>query len=183
MSVTDIMLGKVSFCRCTCNGTGEYQSRILVWPGPGSEQGHNKQGTQHPRIFGRRHISPVSENKKDAGLMCPRPTWSWLKLLDVTRPLDKASLGYILSPCPDPGRQQAWTAQCMNGSTRERRIHEIGSNQLPYRNPIHHNFAPFCGGSYCVDSIKNAWSSDSIKLIRPGPSSYHRSHTHTIKNS
>jgi hypothetical protein len=34
-------------------------------------------------------------------LMCPRPApWSWLKLLDVTRPLDKASLGYILCPVP-----------------------------------------------------------------------------------
>jgi hypothetical protein len=33
--------------------------------------------------------------------MCPRPApWSWLKLLDVTRSLDKASLGYILCPVP-----------------------------------------------------------------------------------
>jgi hypothetical protein len=115
--------------------------------------------------------------------MCPRPApWSWLKLLDVTRSLDKASLGYILCPCPDPGQQQAWTARCMNGSTRERRTHEMKPFK-PYGNPIHHNFAPLRGGSHCVHRIKNAWSSGSIKIIRPGPSSYHRVHTHTVKNS
>jgi hypothetical protein len=88
-----------------------------VWPGTGSGQEHNNQGTQHPKIFGRKHISLASENKKDAGLMCPRPApWSWLKLLDVTRPLDKASLGYILCPVPTldsnkHGPRDAWTAR------------------------------------------------------------------------
>jgi len=92
-----------------------------------------------------------------------------------------ASLGqsvpwlYIM-PCPDPGQQQAWTARCMNGSTRERRTHEMKPFK-PYGNPIHHNFAPLRGGSHCVHRIKNAWSSGSIKIIRPGPSSYHRVHT------
>jgi hypothetical protein len=66
--------------------------------------------------------------------MCPRPApWSWLKLLDVTRPLDKASLG----------QQQAWTARCMNGSTRERRTHEMKPFK-PYGKP---NSSQLCSPS------------------------------------